>query len=277
MLKAFYIIPFFFISTLFAQVPNSSFENWTNNVPTGWETINIPIVPQGIIQDTNAYMGNYCVRGVVETNSFNQPFAPYLGYSGPSAQGFTIILPFARLEGYCKLNLKDGDFFDGTVHIYNSNHEPIGKGHLILSGVIPQWQHFTIDITYDSIDVSMACALFFTITDSSGLASGHAGSTFWIDYLSMTGVASAGVIDQSSEPVFNFYPNPASDYIHVHISNATIQNHLTISDVEGRIVKSNEIFSDELIAVNDLKAGIYFVNVYSNEKNFSEKLLITEK
>ena len=268
--KAIYVIPFF-MNTLFAQVPNHSFENWTGFDPDDWQTTNIPIVPQSITPDTEAYSGSYSVRGTVVTNNFSQPFPPYLGYSGPSAQGFHISVPYSHFEGYYKLNLLYGDKFTGTVHIYNSNYEPIGSGQIARGGVVSQWQQFSIDINYDSIDIDMTCAVFFTITDSTGTASGHEGSTFLLDYLSMSGFAIAGIPEVSGNQI-NIYPNPASNFIHTDLGFSA--SNYSIYETGGRLIRESNFTNDE-IEVNDLKAGMYFVVIRSKEKNYCGRILIS--
>jgi hypothetical protein len=271
MVKAFYIIPFL-VTSLFAQVPNHSFENWIGTEPDGWQTTNLPIVPQSILKDTESYSGSFCVKGTVVTNNFNQPFPPYLGYSGPTAQGFNILIPYSHFEGFCKLNLLYGDKFSGIVHVYNSNHEPIATGQITMSGIIAQWQQFSIDINYDSIDVNMSCAVFFTITDSTGSASGHEGSTFWLDLLSMSGVAIAG-IPHITDNNYDIYPNPATDYIHIRSDFSTPDSY-DIYDAENRLIRNGNLANGD-IDVSDLKEGIYFFVIRSREKTLCERILIS--
>jgi hypothetical protein len=85
--RGFLIILLFFFRSAVGQIPNYSFENWTNGNPDWWQTTNIPIVPRSIIPDTDAYEGNLSVKGIVVSDVRNKPFAPYLGIYGPAGPG----------------------------------------------------------------------------------------------------------------------------------------------------------------------------------------------
>ena len=65
--KRILLIILFFVHKISAQVPNNSFESWTNENPDSWQTTNIPIVPVSILPDSDAYNGSLSVKGIVVT------------------------------------------------------------------------------------------------------------------------------------------------------------------------------------------------------------------
>lgn len=69
------------------------------------------------------------------------------------------------------------------------------------------------------------------------------------------------------------YPNPANEFITIE-SNFESMNY-SIVNAQGQSVLSGKI-SGKSIQLNcsDLKSGIYFVNVFSEDKTFVEKLII---
>ena len=74
---------------------------------------------------------------------------------------------------------------------------------------------------------------------------------------------------------FSTYPNPASDVVTISSSNNTLFNEITITDLNGRIVKNNKVnnVSETVLNVSDLNAGIYFLNITSNAGKVLKKFL----
>jgi len=66
------------------------------------------------------------------------------------------------------------------------------------------------------------------------------------------------------------YPNPASDFIHINFPGTV--KKIAIYDESGRIIKT-EINSSEM-DIKGLPSGVYMVNITTEEKNFTEKVLI---
>ncbi len=81
--------------------------------------------------------------------------------------------------------------------------------------------------------------------------------------------ASTGNFTASS---FSVYPNPAKDVLNISNSiNAEI-NSVIVTDINGRTVKqANSNVSQ--INVSDLNAGVYFVNINSNEGSTTKKIV----
>jgi hypothetical protein len=53
----------FYVTALSAQIPNASFENWTNATLDGWTGSATPsAVDTTVFQSTKAHSGNYAVR-----------------------------------------------------------------------------------------------------------------------------------------------------------------------------------------------------------------------
>jgi len=71
---------------------------------------------------------------------------------------------------------------------------------------------------------------------------------------------------------FSIYPNPATDFIRISNGVDTIEN-VTITDLNGRIVKQTILDANQQINISDLAQGVYILNATSNGKTITEKIV----
>ena len=70
------------------------------------------------------------------------------------------------------------------------------------------------------------------------------------------------------------YPNPTNNILNYSFSNDIVLNSITISDVSGkRIFSNNSDLTANQINVSDLSSGIYFVTFSSEEGSFTKKFV----
>jgi len=68
------------------------------------------------------------------------------------------------------------------------------------------------------------------------------------------------------------YPNPSDGLI--NISNTTVIDSVTITDMNGRVVKNTALETSEgQIDISDLSHGIYILNITSNGETFTKKIV----
>lgn len=74
---------------------------------------------------------------------------------------------------------------------------------------------------------------------------------------------------------FEISPNPAKDFIGITNNNNVLLTDVTISDLNGRTVKSLKVenLSEVQINVSDLNSGIYFMNITSDEGKSVKKFI----
>lgn len=91
-----------------------------------------------------------------------------------------------------------------------------------------------------------------------------------------------GINELTSIKKVSFAPNPSSNYCSITIeSSINTATKVNLIDVTGRIV--NSIFSGKLnsgeneirIETSELESGLYFVNLYGNDFNISQPLIIS--
>ncbi len=79
--------------------------------------------------------------------------------------------------------------------------------------------------------------------------------------------------DSSEKHLFQIFPNPTKDYFGVTNTNNLEISQVKILDIAGKIVgESYENF--QKISLNHLKGGLYFVQIFSNESIYIEKLIV---
>lgn len=93
---------------------------------------------------------------------------------------------------------------------------------------------------------------------------------FMIDDFSVTTTGNASV-DTALASSFSVYPNPAKDVLNISNSIGAEITAVTVSDINGRTVK--QFGSVSQINISDLNAGVYFVNISSNEGSLTKKVV----
>ncbi|MCK5847199.1 MAG: S8 family peptidase [Bacteroidales bacterium] len=88
-------------------------------------------------------------------------------------------------------------------------------------------------------------------------------------------------VDNSDDELFSILPNPFENSFHILYTSADSQQiDISIFDISGKVVYENHNFTchkgNNLIQIehlNDLKSGIYIVQIYDGEKAISKKLI----
>ncbi len=79
------------------------------------------------------------------------------------------------------------------------------------------------------------------------------------------------------KPSLALFPNPATDQFSIQLVNFNLDIQLTVADLTGKIVISRMIASDVeqvVLNVNDLKRGVYLVQVKSGEHSISRRVIL---
>ncbi len=140
----------FFFTQVFSQVPNNSFEQWTNGEPDGWFSNNLVIANVvnlvTVTQSSDAHSGSSSLRGEV-INYNNGVYSSILtaGKFG-GANGFSISQNYASISGYYKLNSVQGDKL-GIIVVILSNGDGIAIGTKELPAA-SGYTNFKIPINY---------------------------------------------------------------------------------------------------------------------------------
>ena len=117
------------------NVPNGGFENWTDNKPDDWATLNIT-------QSTDAFSGSFAARG----QSLNG-LAVDLEAEGPPEAlglGFPISQKFTKMTFRYKFNNGHNDQFIALVSIRRTDSVSMGLGYVTIEDNSTVWVGFDI-------------------------------------------------------------------------------------------------------------------------------------
>ena len=112
-----------------------------------------------------------------------------------------------------------------------------------------------------------------TVGDTTGVtnllfAYDNYGSGFYIDNIVVNTTLSRNSALAGS---FSVYPNPVKDVLNISNSVGAEINSVIVSDINGRTVK--QVGAVSQIDIADLNAGVYFVNINSNEGSLTKKIV----
>jgi hypothetical protein len=95
-----------------------------------------------------------------------------------------------------------------------------------------------------------------------------------LDTVSVTGVLST---HQVTDNMFSVFPNPANNFITVSNSQNIKVNTISITDMNGRVVKANDYSTqaagDIQISVSDLSVGMYLMNIKTENGTLIKKIV----
>jgi hypothetical protein len=239
------------IKVCFSQVPNSSFENWTNMGsyfnPTSWGTMNNTTSLSGIFTATMGSPGSpgsyflnltsqtiegtvingIAVSGVLDSITL----LPKSGFPfSQRPQSFTgkyqHMIAFGSTQGSISAVLTHWNAF-------LEKKDTVATAFEKLYGMVMTWEDFTIDFTYNTGEFPDTCIV---ILESSGESPSQDDYLF-IDSLGFYGNV-VGISENIASPLSLFaFPNPASDKITFTSSGSISKGSLIfIYDILGNVV-----------------------------------------
>jgi hypothetical protein len=262
------------------QLPNPSFENWTNQFfyeePTNWATLN-PIIlfdaeaPISVTKSTDAQAGSYSARIASTAADFEGTGTPetlpgilFNGFIDFATGAFVAGTPFNfrpdSFKGWAKYAPDAGDAFvvqatlskwDATLGIRNTLAEGVYFSDVATSA----FTSFEFDFNYDSEDFPDTISVFVINTNPEMPAP---GSVLWVDDFSLDYTSSVG-LNENSNDYFKAYPNPVTDELRLRSDkDETVQ----IYSVNGKLVKTISIAQgvEKIVSCNDLESGIYMIH-----------------
>lgn len=260
----------------FSQIPNSSFELWTDSLPDDWVSNSSPPALWPIMRSSDSHSGTYALKGQVVDDA-GVPFAPYL-FPFTTGYGFPCLQQHSNLSGWYKSSNVSTDQTLVEIYVYNSIGVTIGSGSVTIA-TSGSYRQFNVPISYLPGTVPAEASIFISIIDSLGLNQ-HVGSYFIVDDLSFT--SSTTEIFTPAESAFKIYPNPSTDYFKIEgTAHTEAGARLEIIDIAGRLIKSFEMNnadgSNSSYDVSLIAAGVYTVKVRSGKKvSFADRLIITK-
>ncbi len=300
-----FIVILFVTASLFGQqqIPNSSFENWTQSGSTleldSWFSVNTltPSYPNyGTLRTTDAYDGTYALKlrsgQILIPGMFNDTTALLALGSFPSfEEGPKFGIPFTSKPISCSFYFKytPGTYPAGIVDTalfylkLNKNGHSMANAEWIYYGnAVSEWTKVNLTLNYYSDETPDTIYVNFvsSLSGISQFSDSHEpdipnviGNELLIDKLELN--YNSGLDDNLSLlNKINVYPNPASDFI--TINNETLNSDILFSvyDIMGRCISSEKLGSNFTYNTKNLNSGVYIIEFKSNQASKQEKLII---
>ena len=81
-------------------------------------------------------------------------------------------------------------------------------------------------------------------------------------------------LEEYNRLAFDFFPNPARDYVTIKLPDALSTGRVEVFDFSGKLVKASEINSiDKKLNLEALATGMYILRVTSNGKTDFKKII----
>ena len=279
-------------SALFAQIPNSGFENWTAvgtySVPDGWGTLNNTYSVQTVTRANPGSPGSYymkitsktmgtnviggiAVSGVLDSMTM-QPKSGFAFNQRPaSLTGKNQFMIYGSSPGSLSVTLTRWD--SGTnsrviVASGNITHSP--------SAMAMSWTNFTIPLTYLDGNNPDTCIIVLKASGSNPTNNDY----LWVDNLAFSGTVTGFTTQESILSNVNVFPNPSAEVINIMLNVKSQQKvSLELVDVFGKLIVSKDLGliqgeSKQLLNLNGITKGTYFLNIVSDKGIETEKIVI---
>ncbi len=285
---------FFLSATLFSQIPNNSFENWTTvgsySMPDQWDNLNPSTTGAGIYTCTKGTPGNPgtaylkltsktvsgmgVVPGIAVCGVLDQVArTPVSGFAfSQRPQNFTgkwQYMIYGIKPGYIDVTLSRWDVASGARIIVASLHK-------VLPGMVMSWASFSLPLVYQDGQYPDTCMIFLSASGSSATNNDY----LWLDNLKLEGtVTSVEPVVETTQGLMLF-PNPARDsFTASFVSDGAEKLTLRLFDMKGRIVFDKQIVSVRGVnnITNDVKGihpGLYTIKISSSSTERSGRIVI---
>jgi hypothetical protein len=280
----------------FAQIPNNSFESWTNagsySTPDQWDQLNSYTAITGTYtctQGTPGVPGSYYLKltshnitgvgvvpgvatcGVLDTA--NMQIMPKTGfpYTGrpQSLAGNWQYMGFGGDQGYVAVILTKWNL--GT-----SKRDTIASVKDTLTGMAMFWEAFNINLNYQSAATPDSAMIMLS---ASGATPAN-NSYLWVDSLNFYGTAPNAVANVNNNNTCTIYPNPATGSTNVQFYAAKAEDiTLSVADVSGKLFytttfKAGAGKNTQVLNTTQLPHGVYFIRLTGSSTAVNEKLVV---
>jgi len=269
----------------FSQViPNASFENWAQAgpflAPIDWAT------SPSVLQSTDAYSGSFSV--LLQVDTFTNPqtstldtIAPsiYTGAQtmgpppppGTSFGGYAFTDRPTSISGWLKMNAVNGDvaMLDVQLSKWNTTsntRDIIGSVQQQNNISVATYTPFSFPINYTSSAVPDTAFIQISLGNPQQRSM---GSQLWVDDLAFSTTFSAAIQNTASQQVWQVYPNPANNLLHITSNNQNYTATL-INSIGQVVLQTNSASAD----VSHLPNGNYCLQLRTNHQTNYQNITI---
>lgn len=270
------------VNNCFAQLQNSSFENWTNkgtyDNPNNWGNYNELAISGGAsamnIKSTDAHSGTYSckiltinvpgegnVGGGLSTGSFDLSSGD-LNSKVPFSGGYHDSLIF-----WLKTNLLNNDSMILLATFYKADVSNPGEYDIVAFGGYNSfgtntngWKRIAIYMDSSLTGFSKATPDYVSVLVSTAQEQATTGSYILIDDIQFIknsgGGGSTGLNNLNNKNNLRIYPNPVKDIL--NIETLTEINSIRVFNTIGKEFEVNET-NKNILNVSNLENGVYLI------------------
>lgn len=288
MKSVFFTLLFLFsYSCLKSQIYNSGFENWTNmgsyEVPDQWGTMNHATSHLNIYTVTKWNPGSpgaYFMK--ITSKAYGMSVLPGIAVYGKldstnmqPLSGYSYTQRPAAFTGQWQHMIwgtSQGSVC-ATLTKWNSSankRDTVAIAYEELFDMAMSWEAFSVNFNYLSSSNPDSCMIVLKASGDSPTVNDY----IWVDDLAFSG--SVGVGETSLDHRFNIYPNPASDFLRIDLTNNKSEHvKIELLDVTGRGLLSAEGYRNNFnLDVSHFATGTYFLRLHNGDINEIRKVVI---
>lgn len=260
-----------------SPIPNGGFENWTYetiSLPQSWYTFDQLVYNmvdvQGATQSSDAAHGNFSLQleTTFEYAMLTFPVIATNGYFDQTVDSIVGGSPF-----YAQPDQIGGAYqflptFDDTAWVYVDFWNSGSGNHTLYIDTLLEtsdWTNWSIDLDFTEAPDSVLIVFW---------GGQVPGSVLLLDNIHFTG-GDLKIENEKSNKEVSIYPNPAQEFI--TISNTSWQV-IRMFDASGKMIylNSNNENYNLVISLEDFENGTYMVQIVSDGKIQTEKLIISK-
>jgi hypothetical protein len=283
----------FGISTLFAQIPNNSFETWTtvgtHVNPDNWGNLNDATAAASIytcLKGTPGNPGTAYLKLISKTVS-GLGVVPGVAVCGtlnlttqkPKA-GFPYTVRSQTLTGkWQHMSASDQGFIDVLLTRWNntlSKRDTIAYTHKTLGSMAMSWTTFSITLNYVNGATPDSAIIFCSASPATPVVN---------DYLYLDNLTFSGTVVGVNEVSFNnttasIYPNPCRNNLNLSVYSEKPEHVLIqLYDITGKMMKTEDFgivngTYEKNISINMLPKGLYFVKFISDANSIVKYFVV---
>jgi hypothetical protein len=268
----------FKLSAYAQQVPNTSFEIWTNpKNPDGWYTFSSASIVNMASMDTSnkvdglasARLRSTTIGGSTTHEVLSLGTATFSFVDGYSF--FPIYFPFrpdSLLFAY-KFDSPGIDTATAYINLSNGNMTLIETELDLVKN--PNWSFLSIPLTalYPNADIPDSILIQFKSSKVRDSFFGIDGSTLHVDDVRLGYVSVVSSLVEYSEIKPNIFPNPFSSQITINLLGSD-QTNLTLYDILGQKILEQTFVNYTTVNTAQFPIGVYYYELRSNKGECSQ-------
>ncbi len=83
-------------------------------------------------------------------------------------------------------------------------------------------------------------------------------------------------VNAQKQTSVNAFPNPAKDKVYFNLPTSSVKYHINLYDITGKLIRHEQMGSNQQLSVGDLKAGIYLFKIIDGNHIYSGKFIVVE-